>query len=41
MVESNGGSVAVDSNVGNGTTFTFSLVPYKLGDQIIIKKDEE
>ena len=41
MIESNGGSVAVDSNVGSGTTFTFSLIPYKLTDQAITKKNEE
>ena len=41
MVESNGGSVAVDSKPGQGTTFTFSLIPYKLTDQVRIKKDEE
>jgi len=37
MIESNGGSVAVDSDPGKGTTFTFSLIPYKLTDQEITK----
>ena len=37
MIESNGGSVAVDSDPGKGTTFTFSLIPYKLTDQEIAK----